>query len=107
MQQMALRVDKWLWYARFFKSRSLAAKHVQAGYVRVNRQRVTKASAVLKVGDVLTFAQGDVIRIVEVVDLGERRGPAPEARGLYHDLALPQGTAPMETEGHRAVAAAE
>ncbi len=87
MQDAALRVDKWLWYARFFKSRSLAAKHVQAGEIRVNRQRISKASAVLKVGDVLTFPVGDTIRVVEVTALGERRGPAPEARTLYHDLA--------------------
>jgi ribosome-associated heat shock protein Hsp15 len=87
--QDALRVDKWLWYARFFKSRSLAAKHVQAGDIRVNRQRISKASAVLRVGDVLTFAQGDAIRVVEVAALGERRGPAPEARALYHDLTAP------------------
>jgi ribosome-associated heat shock protein Hsp15 len=89
MQDAALRVDKWLWYARFFKSRSLAAKHVQAGEIRVNRQRISKASAVLKVGDVLTFPVGDTIRVIEVAALGERRGPAPEARALYHDLVGP------------------
>jgi ribosome-associated heat shock protein Hsp15 len=87
MQETALRVDKWLWYARFFKSRSLAAKHVQAGEIRVNRQRILKASVALKVGDVLTFALGDTIRVVEVAALGDRRGPAPDARMLYHDLA--------------------
>jgi ribosome-associated heat shock protein Hsp15 len=91
MHEMALRVDKWLWYARFYKSRSLAAKHIQAGDIRVNRQRISKASAILKIGDVLTFAQGDLIRVIEVVALGERRGPAPEARDLYHDLAPPVG----------------
>lgn len=87
MQETALRVDKWLWHARFFKSRSLAAKHVQAGEIRVNRQRISKASVALKVGDVLTFALGDTIRVIEVAALGDRRGPAPEARSLYHDLA--------------------
>ena len=87
MHDTALRIDKWLWYARFFKSRSLAAKHVQAGEFRVNRQRISKASVALKVGDVLTFALGDTIRVVEVAALGDRRGPAPEARLLYHDLA--------------------
>ena len=87
MQETALRVDKWLWYARFFKSRSLAAKHVQAGEIRVNRQRILKSSVALKVGDVLTFALGDTIRVIEVAALGDRRGPAPEARMLYHDLA--------------------
>ncbi|MEN3950136.1 RNA-binding S4 domain-containing protein [Iodidimonas sp. SYSU 1G8] len=93
MHEMALRVDKWLWYARFYKSRSLAAKHIQAGDIRVNRQRISKASAILRIGDVLTFAQGDLIRVIEVVALGERRGPAPEARALYHDLAPSAGCA--------------
>ncbi|MEN3976732.1 RNA-binding S4 domain-containing protein [Emcibacter sp. SYSU 3D8] len=87
MQDTALRIDKWLWYARFYKSRSLAAKHVQAGEIRVNSQRISKSSVVLKVGDVLTFALGDTVRVVEVAALGDRRGPAPEARLLYHDLA--------------------
>ncbi len=103
MHETALRIDKWLWYARFFKSRSLAAKHVQAGEFRLNRQRISKSSVVLKVGDVLTFALGDTIRVVEVASLGERRGPAPEARLLYHDLAEQVAA----SCGQAAIAAAE
>ncbi len=81
-----LRVDKWLWYARFFKSRSRAADICAGGKVRVNRRVIRKAHHALKVGDVLTFPQGPRIRVVEVAALGARRGPATEARRLYRDL---------------------
>lgn len=84
-----LRVDKWLWYARFFKSRSRAAATCAAGKVRVNRQVIQKPHHALKVGDVLTFPQGPHIRVVEVAALGARRGPTAEARALYEDLAPP------------------
>ncbi len=85
-----LRVDKWLWYARFFKSRSLAAATCAGAKVRVNRRVIRKAHHALKVGDVLTFPQGRHIRVVEVAALGARRGPAGEARALYQDLAPPR-----------------
>jgi len=85
-----LRIDKWLWHARFFKSRTLAAKAVGGGHVRVNRQVVRKANAMVQPGDVLTFPLGPHIRVIEIVALGERRGPAPEARTLYTDLDPPQ-----------------
>ena len=88
MHDTALRIDKWLWYARFFKSRSLAAKHVQAGEIRVNRQRVSKASVVLKVGDVLTFALGDTIRVVEVAALGERLWSLIKEEAIVADREL-------------------
>ncbi len=84
-----LRIDKWLWYARFFKTRSLAAKLCNDGGVRLSGAVVTKAHAAVKPGDVLTFAQGRHIRVVKVVALGSRRGPAPEAQALYEDLAPP------------------
>ncbi|MFK7869934.1 MAG: RNA-binding S4 domain-containing protein [Roseobacter sp.] len=87
-----LRLDKWLWHARFFKTRSLAATLVAAGDVRVNGTRVTKRSHQVQQGDVLTFAQGRLIRVVRVEALGTRRGPAPEAQTLYADLT------PVETE---------
>jgi ribosome-associated heat shock protein Hsp15 len=86
----ALRIDKWLWFARFFKSRSGAARLCAGGKVRVNSQVIKKAHHALKVGDVLTFPQGRAIRVVKVAALGERRGPAPEARTLYEDLAPPE-----------------
>lgn len=84
-----LRLDKWLWFARFFKSRSLAAKQVEAGAVRLAGAPVTKAHQAVKPGDVLTFAQGGHIRVIRIKALGSRRGPAPEAQSLYEDLAPP------------------
>lgn len=84
-----LRLDRWLWYARFFKSRSLAAKLCAGNRVRINRRIVTKASATVKVDDVLTFPLGPHIRVIKVLDLGTRRGPAAEAATLYEDLAPP------------------
>ena len=84
-----LRIDKWLWFARFFKTRSLAAKVCNAGGLRVSGTVVSKAHYAVKPGDVLTFAQGRHIRVVKVTALGSRRGPAEEARTLYEDLAPP------------------
>lgn len=88
------RIDKWLWYARFFKTRSLAAKFVASGKVRVTSNdqtaRVTKASQTIKTDDVLTFPKGDHVRVIKVVHTGTRRGPASEAQTLYADLAPPQ-----------------
>jgi len=82
----AIRLDKWLWQARFFKSRSLSAAQIEEGRVRVNGQPVTKISTAIRTGDVLTFAQGGRIRVVRVLAAGERRGPATEAQMLYVDL---------------------
>jgi ribosome-associated heat shock protein Hsp15 len=91
-----IRVDKWLWQARFFKSRTLAGKLSAGRKIRVNRQIVNKASANVKAGDVLTFPQGDSIRVIEIVALGARRGPAAEAQALYKDLAPPQPRAKQD-----------
>lgn len=88
--QEKLRVDKWLWYARFFKTRTIAAAMVSGGHMRINRQPVRKPGASVKVGDVLTFPQGPHIRVIEIVALADRRGPAPEAQLLYEDLDPPQ-----------------
>lgn len=84
--QAKLRIDKWLWQARFFKTRSLAAKQVSGGHVRVNGNRVLKPAQAVAPGDVLTFPQGRIVRVVRVEKLGERRGPAPEAQTLYFDM---------------------
>ena len=85
-----LRLDKWLWYARFCKSRSLASQLCREGRVRVNRAVVAKPNHTVRPDDVLTFAQGHHVRIIRVVALGVRRGPATEARALYDDLAPPE-----------------
>lgn len=89
-----IRIDKWLWYARFFKTRSLAAKLVGAGHVRVNGTKVSKPAQNVSPGDVLTFAQGKVIRVVRIEATGERRGPAPEAQALYFDMTEKQENVP-------------
>ena len=83
----ALRLDKWLWHARFFKTRGLAAQLVAKGRLRVNTAVVSKAHYRVRPGDVLTFPQGAQIRIVRVLAIGTRRGPAPEAQALYEDVS--------------------
>lgn len=82
-----IRLDKWLWFARFFKTRGLSAKTVTAGHVRVNSDKTSKASTLIRPGDVLTFPQGNDIRVIRVLATGSRRGPAPEAQLLYEDLS--------------------
>ncbi len=91
-----LRVDKWLWHARFFKTRTLAAKIVSGGHVRVNSDKISKPAYSIVVNDVLTFAQGNHIRVIEVLALGERRGPAPEAQTLYLDKSPIQEKDPSQ-----------
>lgn len=81
-----IRLDKWLWHARFFKTRSLAAKIVAGGHVRVNAVKTDKPAQKVGPGDTLTFPQAREIRVVRILALGDRRGPAPEAQGLYEDL---------------------
>jgi ribosome-associated heat shock protein Hsp15 len=87
MTDEALRMDKWLWQARFFKTRALASKICTAGRVRVNGVKISKAHFGVRPGQVLTFPQGRRIRVVRVIALGDRRGPAKEASLLYEDLS--------------------
>ena len=84
------RGDQWLWYARFFKTRTLAAKTLEAGKVRINGERVSKPGQAVRPDDVLTFPQGRKVRVIQVCQIGTRRGPAPEAATLYLDLAPPE-----------------
>ena len=90
MSELKIRLDKWLWHARFFKTRTLAAKVVSGGHVRVNANKVSKPSAAVLAGTVLTFPQGNQIRVIKIVELGTRRGPASEAQTLYEDLSPPE-----------------
>ncbi|MBT0958724.1 RNA-binding S4 domain-containing protein [Alphaproteobacteria bacterium KMM 3653] len=90
MSEDSLRVDKWLWQARFFKTRTLAAKQVAEGKIRVNSTRISKPARAVVVGDTLTFPQGDDVRVIRIEAMGTRRGPAPEAQALYTDLAPPE-----------------
>lgn len=86
MTEAARRLDQWLWFARFFKSRSLATRFCADGKMRINSVPVDKAHHAVKVGDVLTFAHGARVRIVRVLGLGARRGPASEAWALYQEI---------------------
>jgi ribosome-associated heat shock protein Hsp15 len=87
-----LRLDKWLWQARFFKGRDLAAELIYSGHLRLNGQRCTKPGHAVAVGDVLTFPQANQIRVVRILALGQRRGPAPEAQALFADLDAPSAS---------------
>ena len=81
-----VRLDKWLWAARFFKTRSLAADEIAKGRVHVN-DVAAKASKDLHVGDRIAFRQATVARTVVVLGLSEQRGPAPVAQLLYEETA--------------------
>jgi ribosome-associated heat shock protein Hsp15 len=81
------RLDKWLWYARLAKTRTLAQKLAVSGQVRINRDRMDSASHPVRIGDVLTVALPGGVSVLRVVATGERRGPASEARLLYEDLS--------------------
>lgn len=98
-----IRLDKWLWQARFFKSRSLASAAVTGGKVRLNGALHVKPAYLMKPGDVLTLSQGDTPRLVRFVAPGTRRGPAPEAQALYDDLTPPPAEpgAPVARRGRR------
>jgi ribosomal 50S subunit-recycling heat shock protein len=86
----ACRADVWLWRARFFKTRSLSAKFVEEGRVRLTRagqeSRLDKAARPVKVGDTLVFAVGGRLTALRIEAMGERRGPPAEARTLYSAL---------------------
>lgn len=83
------RIDKWLFFSRAVKSRSLAAKLVVAGRVRINRDKAAQASDLVKPGDVLTITLDRRIFVWKVLGAGVRRGPAEEARTLYEDMSPP------------------
>ena len=85
-----LRLDKWLWHARLFKSRTIAAAQIAGGGFRINKVLVQKSHHAVQPGDVVTFAKTPFIRVLEVVALGTRRGPAAEAQALYKDLNPPE-----------------
>ncbi len=88
----SVRIDLWLWYARFFKTRTQCASSVNAGHVRVNGNRVRKPAFRVLPGNVLTVVQGRSVRAVEILSPGCRRGPAAEARSLYREI--PQRDSP-------------
>ncbi len=89
-----IRIDKWLWHARFYKTRVLAQEAAEKGRIRLNGARTEKAGRGIKIGDVLTVPTGRDVLIVRVVAFGERRGPAPQARLLY-EIVAPDGLDPL------------
>ena len=91
MREDRQRLEKWLWFPRFAKTRTLAAKMVTSGFVRINGQRTDNAAKGVAVGDVVTIALPRTTLVVRIEDLGGRRGPAPEARLLYLDLSQDNG----------------
>ncbi|NKB52383.1 MAG: RNA-binding S4 domain-containing protein [Rhizobiaceae bacterium] len=92
-----LRVDKWLWYARILKTRTLAASCVKTGKVRVNQEKISSASRSILPGDVLTVTLGRQIKVLRILQLGSRRGPASEAQLLYEDLSPAPVKRPPQT----------
>jgi len=83
------RLDQWLWFARFAKSRSLAARLCAAGAVAINGSTVTKPNQAVRVGDIVIVPQGGWRLTIRVCALGLRRGPASEARLLYEEEVAP------------------
>ena len=82
----SVRIDKWLWAARFFKTRSLATRYVEKARCRVDGRVTDKPHASVAPGMVLTIALGPRVRVVRIRALGERRGPSVEARALYDEI---------------------
>ena len=99
-----IRLDKWLWAARFFKTRSLATAEIGKGRINVNEQPAKPARA-LRIGDRVELRQGLVIRTVTVLGLSESRGPAPVAQALYEET--PESIAKREKEAEQRRVAAE
>lgn len=95
-QNNTLRLDKWLWYARFFRTRSAATKAISAGRFRLDGMVMNKPHRQALCDQVLTFIQGDRVRVIKIMALGSRRGPSSEAVLLYEDLT-PERDAPAKT----------
>jgi len=96
------RIEKWLWCARLFKTRTLAAKFVSGGGVRLTRAgetvRIEKPSTIIRVRDQVAFLIGDRLKIMEVQACGLRRGPAAEAQLLYADISPPPPSRDQTTD---------
>ncbi|MBM6593507.1 RNA-binding S4 domain-containing protein [Microvirga pudoricolor] len=96
MREDRQRLDKWLWFARFAKSRTLAAKLVASGFIRVNGQRTENPAKAIALNDVITLALSRTTLVIRVADLGARRGPATEARQLY--ISIETAGEPLASE---------
>ena len=85
-----MRIDKWLWAARFFKTRAEAQRLVTSGRLRLDGEPMAKPHRQIRIGHVLTFPKAEDIRVIKILAMAKRRGPAAEAAMLYEDLAPPQ-----------------
>ena len=88
-----MRVDRFLFFIRLVKSRTLAQAVVEAGHVRIDGKRVEKPSEEVRVGSIIALPLHDRVRVLKVLALPERRGPAPEARACYEELGIDEGSA--------------
>lgn len=86
-EETITRLDKWLWYARFFKTRTQATKLIQSGKLRINGDITNKPHRTAIIGMVLTFPQAKHVRVIKILEIGQRRGPPTEAIALYEDLS--------------------
>lgn len=86
MSDKPIRLDKWLWFARVVKTRTLASKIIRAGKIRINKEKFSSPSKSVALGDVLTITLERRILVLEIVAFGKKRGPFSEASKLYHDL---------------------
>jgi ribosome-associated heat shock protein Hsp15 len=100
MSDDRLRIDKWLWVARFYKTRGLAAAEIDKGRISVNEQ-VAKASREVKAGDLVALRQGPVLRTVTVLGISANRGSAPVAQALYAETELSIATRLKAAEARR------
>lgn len=88
-QLAAMRLDRFLWFARLTKTRSAAQTLAEAGTLRIDGRRIDRAHAPVRIGSVIAFVSHDRVRVVRVAALPMRRGPAPEAATMYVDLSNP------------------
>lgn len=102
MSEERLRLDKWLWCARFYRSRDLAQKACESGVLRINGHRVEKASREVRPGDILTLPQRGAVVAVRVLAGAKRRGPASDAVLLYEIVADTNGGPPRLDPAPRA-----
>jgi ribosome-associated heat shock protein Hsp15 len=94
---MRRRLDQWLWFARFAKSRSLASRLCTAGAIILNGVVVEKARHLIRVGDIIVVPQGVLSRTIRVKALGSRRGPSTEAQLLYEEAAAPAAASELDS----------
>lgn len=87
---LSQRIDKWLWHARFFKTRSIAQKQVTTGKIRVDSEKISSPSRKVSAGNVLTITREQDIKVIEISAIADRRGPYSAAQLLYKDLSPPK-----------------